>query len=251
MNSPEKRGNSNIDNNNRKNKRSNNISNDNNKEFEVHKAVMQILSGSWVRASELAHVLYINIASSLQLSENKIYSYLFLLYIRKDEKGYQLPEVETAKKGGTWYLRKSASILTNSFPYNLSAILTQAFYTPPSQIPLMQIEEPQNPITVSRIPEIRDHNYELNSRIQQIHTDITPNDTPISMDTSINTSNITNDKAESVSLPLDDDIPVQFNLKNAEFYTVEEARLDAFYMQLQKKMKVFPNKYNTSSISDE
>jgi len=237
MNSPEKRGNSNIDNNNRKNKRSNNISNDNNKEFEVHKAVMQILSGSWVRASELAHVLYINIASSLQ--------------IRKDEKGYQLPEVETAKKGGTWYLRKSASILTNSFPYNLSAILTQAFYTPPSQIPLMQIEEPQNPITVSRIPEIRDHNYELNSRIQQIHTDITPNDTPISMDTSINTSNITNDKAESVSLPLDDDIPVQFNLKNAEFYTVEEARLDAFYMQLQKKMKVVPNKYNTSSISDE
>jgi len=208
------------------------------KEFEVHKVVMQILSASWVRASELAHVLYINIASSLQLTENKIYSYLFLLYIRKDNKGYQLKEVDTAKKGGTWYLRKSTVALTSSFPCNLNSLISQAIYTPSNQIPLMHVEDSQNAALLSRIPDI----LEINSSIQPTCTNLTTNDETIQYDNVSNTTNFTNDNAELQSNTIDD--TTVFNLKTAEFYTVEEARLDEFYKKLHKKMKVTPNKHN-------
>jgi len=211
----------------------------------VHNAVMQILTGDWVRAADLANIIYHKIGVVTNLTESKIYSWLFLLYIRTDNKGYRINEVIAAKKDRTWYLRRASNIRQTyqsplslarmAFPFTfqssnmyLPSINAQQFIQPPNiQLPIIHTT---NNATIA--PKRTRAEQELLPILN-----ITPNSLPLlTNEHHIEEYNKIEPEMEydSPNSPTNSFIPTLIT----EHYTIEEARLDEFLQNLTKKRKL-------------
>jgi len=212
----------------------------------VHNAVMQIITSDWIRAADLANIIYHKIGVIANLTESKIYSWLFLLYIRTDNKGYRINEVIAAKKERTWYLRRGINIpQTHQSPLSLARIAFPLTFQS-SNMFLPSINSQFQQQSNLQLPIIHPNNNNTTSIMTPKRT-ITEQELPILNITSSSLPSLTNEshteeynnkieieKEYEPNSPPNTFIPPSIT----EHYTIEEARLDEFLYNLTKKRKL-------------